>query len=98
AELVGRLLVRERGLQLGLPGRVGQEGMALGSRTSRVQIEELLRRVGDRLLDPRLRPDPLGAAELRELGIFSAREAADAPDLLDRQVVATSFPAHPTRV
>ena len=66
AQLVDGLLVRERGLHLGLPGRVGREGVAprLGARG--VQREQVLGEVVDRLADPLLGAQPFGAAELGE--------------------------------
>jgi hypothetical protein len=83
AQLVGRLLVRERGLHLLLPGRVRPEGMALGGATRCVELEQLLGEVADGLLDARLRPQPLAAAELRELRVLGARVARQPVDLLD---------------
>ena len=79
-----RLLVRERRLHLGLPRRVGGEREALGRLALRVQREQLLGEVGDRLADPLLRPQPVRAAELRERRALAARVARDAVDLLDR--------------
>ena len=75
AELVGRLLVREARLHLGLPGRVGREGVAAGGGPRRVQREELLGQVGDGPLDPLLRPQPLGAAELATAGAARRRSS-----------------------
>ena len=82
AQLVGRLLVRERGLHLGLPGRVVAEGMAVRRGTRRVQLQELLRQVRDRLAHPGPGPLPLPAAEARQLRLLAARVAGDALDLL----------------
>ena len=84
AELVDRLLVRERGLHLGLPGAVAGVWMTRGRGPSRVQREQLLGEVADRLPDALLRPEPLGAAELRERRVLAAGVARDPPDLLDR--------------
>ena len=83
-QLVGRLLVRERRFELGLPWRVGREGVAASVRSGRVQVEQLLRQVADRLADPLLRPQPVGATELRQGRVLAARVARDAGDLLDR--------------
>ena len=51
-----------------------------------VQLEELLGQVVDRLLDPLLGPQPVGAAEPAERRMLAARVAADPGDLLDRDV------------
>ena len=84
AELVGRLLVREARLHLGLPRRVGREGVALRVGPRRVQLEQLLGEVRDGLPDPLLRLQPLGAAELAQLRVLGAAVARDPGDLLDR--------------
>ena len=76
AQLVDRLLVRERRLHLGLPGRVGGEGVALGVGPRRVQREQLLGQVVDRLADALLGPQPLRAAELGQRRPLAARVAA----------------------
>ena len=57
--LVGGLLVRERGLHLALPRRVGAEGVALRPGARRVQLEQLLGEIGDRPRDPLLGTQPL---------------------------------------
>ena len=84
AQLVDRLLVRERRLHLGLPRGVGTERVALGAGARRVQREQLLGQVVDRLADALLGPQPLGAAELGERRPLAARVAGDPADLLDR--------------
>ena len=58
--------------------------MTPGAGARRVQREELLGQVVDRLADPLLRPQPLGAAQLGERRTLAARVAGDPADLLDR--------------
>src|SRR5450755_1633877 len=60
--------------------------MALGAGPRRVQLEELLGQVVDRLLDPLLGPQPVGAAQPAKRGVLPARIAADPGDLLHRDV------------
>ena len=76
AQLVDRLLVRERRLHLGLPGRVGGEGVAARLGPRGVQREQLLGQVVDGLADALLGAQPLGAAELGEGRPLAARVAA----------------------
>ena len=76
AQLVGRLLVRERRLHLRLPRRVGRVREPLGRLALRVQRQQLLGEVVDRLADPLLRPQPVGAAEAAERRVLAARVAA----------------------
>ena len=83
AQLVGRLLVGEGGLQLLLPGRVRSEGVAARVGTGAVELQELARQVGDGPLDARLGPLPLPAAKAAQDGLLAAGIAADAVDLLD---------------
>ncbi len=52
--------------------------------TGRVQPEQLLGEVGDRLADALLGPEPVRAAELAQLGPLAARVPSDPADLLDR--------------
>ena len=85
-QLVDGLLVRERGLHLRLPRRVGREGVALAPAARRVEREQLLGEVRDGLADALLRPQPLRAAELGERRALAARVARDPRDLLDRDV------------
>ena len=56
AELVDRLLVRERRLELALPRGVRREGVAFGPCPCRIQLEQLLGEVAHRLADASLRP------------------------------------------
>ena len=91
AELIGRLLVRERRLHLGLPGRVLAERTTLGIGPARIQVEELMSEVTDRLLDAGPGPLPLTAAELGEGRIIATGIARDAFDLLDRHPHAATF-------
>ena len=84
AQLVDRLLVRERRLHLGLPRRVGRERVAPRVGARGVQREQLLGQVVDRLADPLLGAQPLGPAEPRQRRALAARVAADPADLLDR--------------
>ena len=74
-ELIGSLLVREARLHLALPRRVGSERVAGGVRPRGVQGQELLRQIRDGLADALLGLEPLGAAELRELGVLRAAVA-----------------------
>ena len=84
AQLVDRLLVRERRLHLGLPRRVGRERVAPRVGARGVQREQLLGEVVDRLADALLGAQPLGPAEPRQGRSLAARVAADPADLLDR--------------
>ncbi len=83
-ELVDRLLVREARLHLRLPRGVRGEGVTLGRGPGGVERQELLGQVVDGPLDPLLRPQPVGAAELAEPRPLAAGVAADPLDLLDR--------------
>ena len=65
-------------------GVSGAYGVALDARPGRVQLEQLLGEVRDGLPDALLRPQPLGAAELREVRVLGAAVARDPVDLLDR--------------
>ena len=66
ARLVGGLGVREALLELALPGRVGGEGEARRRLARGVDLDQLARQVADRAPHARLRPLPLGPAQLRE--------------------------------
>ncbi len=83
-QLIDRLLVRERRLHLGLPGRVGREPVPVGVRPGRIQSQELLRELGDGPADPLLGAQPLGAPELAQRRPLAAGVARDPADLLDR--------------
>jgi hypothetical protein len=87
-ELVGRLVVRERGLQLFLPHGVGLERMA-GQRAARgVGLEQLLGHVLDGLLRAGLGLLPLGAPERVDRGprAVAGRIPRDERELVHRHV------------
>ena len=63
AQLVTRLLVREGFFQLGLPWRIGAEGVARHAHPDRVQPDQLARHVPDGAADPALGPDPVVRSE-----------------------------------
>ena len=71
AQLVERLLVRERGLHLLLPGRVGGEGVAVRRGARGVELEQLLGEVRDGLADARLVRCHSAPPSLRERPAFS---------------------------
>ncbi len=83
-ELVDRLLVGEARLHLGLPGGVRGEGVTLGRGPGGVEAQELLGQIVDGPLDPLLRAQPVGAAEMAQPRPLAAGVAADPLDLLDR--------------
>ena len=62
-QLVGRLVERERVLELALPRRVGAERVALGGLPRGVQLDQLGRDLADRLAGPALALGPVRAAE-----------------------------------
>ena len=74
AQLVGRLLEAEGGLELALPRRVGREGVALGHRALGVELQQLLGHLAQRGAHRFLHALPGGAAHAVELG--GARVAA----------------------
>ena len=86
AELVGRLDVRERRLELRLPWRVGREGVALGDLARGVELQQLLRHLLDGAAHSRFRARPLLRAEASERRPVLARSdvAADAVGLVRR--------------
>ena len=90
-QLVDRLLVREGGLHLLLPRAVGRDRPAVRPLARRVQLEQLLGQVGDRLADARLGALPLAAAEARQVRVLAAGVARDALDLLDRHPDAAAL-------
>ena len=85
ARLVRRLGVREALLELALPGRVGAEREAGRGLARRVDLDQLARQVADGTPHARLRPLPLGAAELAERRRRPAAVSRDAADLVGRQ-------------
>ena len=72
AQLVGRLVEREGVLELGLPGGVRAEGVALGGLARGVQLDQLGRDLAHRLARPALALGPVGAAEPVEAGLLAA--------------------------
>ena len=88
-ELVRRLLIRERVLQLLLPWRVGAEREPLGALPGRVQLHQVLGDLVHVLARLRLGCGPVGAAELVELGGLRADVFADQIQLIggDEQLV-----------
>ena len=84
-QLVGGLLVRERGLHLRLPRRVGGESVALRLAPRCVQLEQLLREVRDGLAGRAASVRSHSAPpSLLSCGLLAAGVARDPPDLLDR--------------
>ena len=71
-ELVGRLLVGERGLELALPVGVRREGDAGLGLPHGLEVDHLGGQVEDRLGHLVLLPPPDGAAELRQLRLAPA--------------------------
>ena len=67
-QLVGRLGVGERLLELALPGRVGAEGVALGGHAGGVELDELDGDVAHGAARLALRLRPVAAAHLRQAG------------------------------
>ena len=65
-------------------GESGETGRPDGGLARRVQLEQLLREVRDRLADARLGALPIPAAEPRQGRVLPAGVARDALDLLDR--------------
>ena len=82
-QLVGGLLEAEGGLELVLPRRVGREGLALGHRPGRVQLEKLLGHLAKGGPHGFLHALPLGAAQA-----VQARGRHLAPEVLGDQVEA----------
>ncbi len=82
-QLVGRLLEAEGGLELVLPRRVGGEGLALGHRPRRVQLEQLLGHLAEGGPHRLLHALPLGPPEAVE-----PRRPGVAAEVLGDQVQA----------
>ena len=95
-------------LHLGLPRRVGAEGVALDRQPAAVELDQLLGHLAGR--GPRLGPGalPVGAAHLRERGRLAPAVGGDGLDLVDREVepiaapvlqdqIVTGGPAHRPR-
>ena len=82
--LIGRQLVLERVLELLLPVRIGAERVARHRLARGVELEQLLRHVAHRLLDPGLRPLPRGAAQPVERRPRRAGVLLDEIEPLDR--------------
>ena len=89
-QLVGRLLVRERLLDLLLERAVGRERVTRCREPAAVEDDELGRDVAHRLADPRTRLLPVRAAHLRELRFLAAGVLADEPDVLGVDVDAVA--------
>ena len=87
-ELVLGLDEAERRLHLGLPRRVGAEGVALDGQPAAVELHQLGRHLARGR--PRLGPGalPVRPAHLREGGRLAARVRGDGLDLVDREVQA----------
>ena len=85
-ELVRRLLVRERVLDLALPRRVGREREAGRREALAVEDHELGRDLLHRAAHPAARLLPLGAAHLAERRRVAAGVAPDRADLVRRHV------------
>ena len=85
-ELIGRLLVDERRLELALPGRVGRERVSRARLPCRVDAKEILRHLLDGAARPRLHPLPRRAAEARDRrrAPFLGRVALHHAELVDR--------------
>ncbi len=83
-DLVGRLHVGERGLELQLPGGIGREGAAGQHLAGGVESEQLLRQVGHGPPHPLLGARPLLAAQAGESGrvVPGADVAADPVQLV----------------
>ena len=85
-QLVGRLLVRERVLELALPRRVGRERVARRVQPLLVQHDELLRDLRDLGAHTRLRLRPLAAVEPAQRRLVAAGVVPDRVDLVGRDV------------
>ncbi len=83
-ELISRLVVRERVLQLVLPRRVGSERMTLYSHADAVEADELAGHVLHGALDLGGGFDPIGAAEPVQPRRVAAQVARDHADLVAR--------------
>ena len=87
-ELIRRLLEAERRLELALPRRVGREGVALGHRALRVELQQPLGHLAQRGAHRLLHALPGGAAQAVEPGGagVAAEVLRDEVEPLDRQV------------
>ena len=85
-ELVGRLLVRERVLDLVLPRRVGREHVAGRRESPPVEHDELLGDLARRGSHPRLRLLEIRAAHPVQRGRLAPGVLAHGPDLVGRYV------------
>ena len=86
AQLIGRLLERERVLDLVLPRRVGRELVARRREPAAVEHDQLARDVAHRVAHARLRLLPVAAAHLRQLRRVATGVLADDVDLIGRDV------------
>ncbi len=84
--LVGCRLVRERLLELALPGRVGREGVARRVDALLVEHDQLLGDLGHRRAHLGLGLLPLAPAHAAERGRLAAGVVADGVDLVGRHV------------
>ena len=85
-ELVGRLLVRERLLDLALPRRVGPEGVARRREPLPVEHDQLLGDLADGRAHPGARLLPVAAAHPVQRGCVASGVAAHGADLIGRDV------------
>ena len=85
-ELVGRLHVGERVLELALPRRVGPERVPGRGHPRRVQPDQLGRDLADRLARPALGLGPVRAAEPVQRGRLAADVLGDLVELVGRHV------------
>ncbi len=85
-QLIGGLDEGERGLELGLPGRVGTEGVALDLETPAVQGHELLGDLVDRGARLGARSLPLRPAEPADRGRVAAGIGSEEVDLIGGEV------------
>ena len=85
-QLVGRRLVREGGLELGLPGGVAGVAVATGCEPLLVEDDQLLGDLVDRRADLGLGPGPRVPAESGEGRRLAAGVVADGVDLVGRHV------------
>ena len=88
--LIGRLLVRERLLDLGLERAVGRERVTRRREAAPVEHDELARDVAHRAAHAGARLLPVGAAHLRQPGRLTARVLPDEPDVLGVDVDAVA--------
>src|SRR2546430_7312856 len=88
ADLVGRLVVGERLLELLLPGAVLGKGVALDKLAPRIEVQERARDLLDRLADFALGPIPLARAQSLQLGrrVAATDVLLHAVEVLDRHV------------